>query len=314
MIGYVNSMRNRCSLLLGLIMVLLFRLAFVSAQELTIQGQALAVCGDHSVLIIDAGLSDDTAPRVIWQWSALEAAELPEQYRTLYFRNIVECKPIEGGEKILVTAARGGVAVIARARKHVMFYAFVPQAHSMALLPRHRLIVAGATAEHGNCLALYNLDASEKPVFRESLSSAHGVVWDANRQLLYALGAQELKAYALEAWETASPTLRLHAQWTIPGRGGHDLQTVPGQPEVLLLTERENVWVFSQTTGQFIEFQPLAGKTNVKSVSLHPRSGQGAYVQAEEKWWAYHVRFFNPERVLSFPDLRVYKARWLTQE
>jgi len=108
MIGYVKSMRNRCSLLLGLMMALLFRLAFGSAQELTTQGQALAVCGDHYVLIIDAGLSDDTAPRVIWKWSALEAAELPEQYRTLYFRNIVECKPVEGGEKILVTAARRG--------------------------------------------------------------------------------------------------------------------------------------------------------------------------------------------------------------
>ena len=30
----------------------------------------------------------------------------------------------------------------------------------------------------------------------------------------------------------------------------------------------------------------------------------------EEKWWTYHVRFFNPDGILSFPELHVYKARW----
>jgi hypothetical protein len=39
-------------------------------------------------------------------------------------------------------------------------------------------------------------------------------------------------------------------------------------------------------------------------------SGRLAFVRAEERWWAYRIRFLEPEGEVHLPDERLYKARW----
>jgi hypothetical protein len=272
--------------------------------------QELLVCGDSQVLIVDYQQSRDSVPAVVWRWDAQQAPDLPEVYRKTYFRTVDDSKSVAGGQHILVSASSGGVALINRADKKVLFYAFVGNAHSIEMLPNNRIVVAGSTGPKGNCLEVYDARQPGKALFRDSLYSGHGVVWDPKRQKLYALGYDQLRQYALADWASRAPKLKLEQQWKIPGISGHDLQPSP-DGTALLLTEHGSVWRFDRNSHTFQPFTPLAGKENIKSVGIHPRTGQVIYTLPEESWWTFHVSFLNPARRLAFPGMKVYKARWI---
>ncbi|MGV3503561.1 MAG: DUF6528 family protein [Adhaeribacter sp.] len=271
--------------------------------------QELLVCGDSQVLIVDYHQSRDSVPAVVWRWDARQAPGLPEASRK-FFRSVDDSKAVSGGKHILISSSSGGVALVNRADQQVLFHTFVRNAHSIEMLPGNRVVVAGSTGPKGNCVEVYDLKSGEKPVFRDSLYSGHGVVWDGKRQKLFALGYDVLRQYALQNWRSAAPRLQLEKEWKIPGISGHDLQPSP-DGRALLLTEHEGVWRFDLQSHQFQPFKPLEGIKNIKSVGLHPGSGQVIYTLPEESWWTFHVSFRDPDRQLAFPGLRVYKARWL---
>ena len=68
-------------------------------------------------------------------------------------------------------------------------------------------------------LMLFDINTSEKVIFSDSLYSAHGVVWDSNRNSLFALGYDVLREYKIEN----KIKLYLVEEWRIPGISGHDL-------------------------------------------------------------------------------------------
>ncbi len=273
----------------------------------------LMVCGDNQVIIFDPKQSQDTVPFVTWRWKASEAFDLPGIYRLTYLRSLDDCKPVDEGRKILVSSSSNGVALIDRATKETIFYANVGNAHSIEWLPGDRIVVAGSTNEKGNRLEVYDSKESETPLFQDSLYSAHGVVWDTNRKLLYALGYDVLRAYQLKEWDTDYPKLVQVHSWTIPGFSGHDLVAIPQQPDKLLLTEHESVWIFDKKTEKFSPFEPLEGREDVKAVSFHPESSQVAYIQAEISWWSHHVYLLDGNRYFSFPGVDLYKVRWIRE-
>jgi hypothetical protein len=199
-----------------------------------------------------------------------------------------------------------------RATKNVLFYARVGNAHSAEWLPNDRIVVAGSTNSEGNRLAIFDAHQSETPLFRDSLYSGHGVIWDAERQLLYALGYDELRAYNLQDWLSDAPKLQRVHTWTIPGESGHDLMYLPNDNDQLLLTEHESVWLFDKINGTFQPYAPLEGQQDVKGVSLHDETNRLAYIQAETSWWSTHVYLDNPKRMFAFPGIRLYKTRWVT--
>ncbi|MEO5998076.1 MAG: DUF6528 family protein [Chitinophagaceae bacterium] len=284
-------------------------LTFFSGHPTAKQKEFL-VCGDFLVLIVDYQQSKDSIPNVVWKWDAREATELPDIYRKTYFRTVDDSKAVAGGKQILVSSSSGAIALINRADKKILFYAHVPNSHSIELLPNNRIVAAGSTAVGGNCIALFNISEAEKEIFRDSLYSGHGVVWDAKRKKLYALGYEELRQYVLQDWSGTSPKLSLEKKWKIPGISGHDLLLSPEGDE-LFLTETENPWIFSLSTFDFKKLPELAGIKNVKSFGKHPESNQLIYTLPEESWWTFHVKFLNPSRIFAFPGMHVYKARWV---
>jgi len=275
-----------------------------------IEKQEFLVCGDSQVLIVDYQRSKDSIPAVVWRWDAREATELLEEYQTIYFKSVDDCKVVAGGKQILISSSSGGVALVNRADKKLVFYTHVPNAHSIELLPKERIVVAGSIAKGGNCVEVFNINEPEKPIFRDSLYSGHGVVWDVKKKKLYALGYDELRQYTLQDWYSDLPKLNLEKKWKIPGISGHDLQLSPKGTE-LFLTETENAWTFNLKTFQFRQLPELAGIANVKSFGQHAKTGQLVFTTPEQSWWTYHVKFLNPVRSLAFPWLHVYKARWV---
>lgn len=278
------------------------------------QGQAattpgLLVCGGTEVRLYDLAAPGG---RVRWSWSARQDSRLPEDFKRGLFDRIDECKPVLGGKAVLITASTDGVALVDRETGRATFWARVAMAHSAEMLPGGRIAVAASLSPQGDRIEVYDMARPAAMLTATELHSGHGVVWDERRQRLFALGLDDVRAYRLEDWHNASPRLVLEQSWPLPaGRDGHDLSRHPGGDE-LIVTGEDGVWRFDPETGRYTPFQALAERHRLKSVSIEPASGRIAYQQPDERWWSHRIRFAAPEGELSVPDLRVYKARWLS--
>ena len=267
----------------------------------------LVVCGDDKILILDEQASNGDDIKVVWSWKVADAAsQLPESYQK-YLIPLDDCKPVDGGKNLLATSSGGGVVLIERATKKCLFYAHVPNAHSATVLPGGRIAVALSTHPQGNHVEIYDRNQPETVLFRDSLYSGHGAVWNDKRQRLYMLGFDELREYALVNWNTPSPSLKLERKWTIPGISGHDLS--PVSDDILLVSEHHGVHSFDIPSEKFSPFEPLKTVENVKSVNYIHKNQHLVYTKAEESWWTFHIYLQNPAKTIHIPELKIYKVR-----
>jgi hypothetical protein len=266
--------------------------------------EELLVCGGDEVVAVDL------SGRTLWSWKATERPEIPPELRPK-FRSTDDCKPVDGGAKVLITSSGGAVALVERATGRALFWAAAVNAHSAELLPRGRVAVASSVGTGGNRLLLFDLAApGAAPLWQEELSSAHGAVWDDVRRTLWALGGRELRAYRLKDWDGPAPSLERAETFPLPDVGGHELRPVPGRP-ALLVTTHTGVWHFDRDRARFDPADGFPEKDDVKAVDVHPGTGRIAWVRAEESWWAFRIRFLNPPGELALPGRRIYKARWV---
>ena len=285
-----------------------FLFIFTSAFSQGLEQKLLLVCGDSKVFLVDYEKSIDSIPEVVWMWDAHLAGDLPEEFRTKKFNSIDDCKSIDGGEKIMISSSSGAVAILERKTDKVLFYANVPNAHSIELLPNNRLVAAASTENGGNKIMLFDINRMDRVLYSESLYSAHGVVWDDGSNRLYALGYDVLCEYSL----VSQDSLSLISKWDIPGVGGHDLYLSPGG-NGLFMTEHTGSWFFDFENKSFNKIEGFPDAENIKSIGQN-KSGQFIFTVPEESWWTNSVSFFNPTRRLVFPETKVYKARWYNQE
>jgi hypothetical protein len=261
------------------------------------------VCGDDKVLILDPTQSSDSSA-IVWKWQFKESAsQVPEEYGA-YFKSIDECKPVSDNKKILITSSSGATCLLNIANKRIEFYAKTPMAHSADLLPVNLVAVANSTHPHGNSLEVYRLDAPAKVIYKDSLYSGHGVVWNDQLQQLFVLGYDDLRTYQLN---DAKDSLRLLNTVKIPGPGGHDLSYV--DDDRLLVSFTDGVSIFSIKDQAFDEFKPLKDVHHVKSVNWNPKTNQLVYTKAEESWWTFNIYGSNPDRKIHIPSLKLYKVR-----
>ena len=276
-------------------------------------GDELLVCGWDEVFALKVGESDRISTNKVWSWRARDCPNLPEQLRDK-FGSTDECKPVEGGRKILITSSGGGVALVERASGKALFATFVGNAHSAEMLPRDRVVVAASTHAEGNRLAVFDLNQPEQAIFTTELQAAHGVVWDEKRQVLWALGFEELNGYRLANWAGAQPKLHMASSYPLPDSSGHDLQAAPNS-DLLVLTTGSHVYVFDRERRAFFPHLTWGGKAGVKCVSIHPRTRQTAIIQASDRhWWSDTVQWLTFEIALRLPGARLYKARWCVAE
>lgn len=262
------------------------------------------VCGDSKVLLVDYNNSQDSIPSIVWTWDAHLADDLPEEYRLKKFNSVDDCKSVRDGKQILISSSSGAIALLQRSNKKILFFASVPNAHSIELLPDNRIAAAASTADEGNRVMLFDIHDPAKPFFSDSLYSAHGLVWDQSRKSLFALGYAVLREYKV----LKNDRLALKNKWTIPGIGGHDLQPSP-DGKSLFFTEHGGSWIFDLDTYRFSKIEGFPDAHNIKSLGQN-NSGQYIFTVPEESWWTHHVQFSNPERSFAFPKMKVYKARW----
>ena len=273
-------------------------------------GDCFVACGDQDLYIVDAAASEGDSLAILWHWNTSEShGQIPEE-AIQWIRVLDDCKPVNGGEQLLLTSSAGGTLLLDIATKKCLFYARTPMSHSAEMLPGGRIAVANSTHPEGNSLEIYDQSRSNVCVWKDSLYFGHGVVWSEKYRKLFVLAYEELRKYSLKDWETESPSLFLEETVTIPGVGGHDL--VPAGEDALLVTNHEGIFLFDIRSKSFTPFEPLEGIKNVKSVNYDKPSGHLVYTVAETRWWTNHVYFKNPDKVLSFPpEWRLYKVRTL---
>ena len=278
----------------------------------------LIVCGWDEVFILDLDVTPGAADgktgrdeRRVWTWRAQDRSDLPDEFKPL-FKTTDECKPDDDGTRILITSSGGGVALVNRADGRVLFHARVTNAHSAELLPNNRVAVAAShdAAGKGDRLIVFDLAKSNAEILSEELPWGHGVVWDAQRNRLWALADKDLRVFELGDRSTPSPGLRRVQLIPLPEGMGHNLSAVPGS-SALAISTTNHCWLFDRETLMFRPHPELGDARHVKSISYQPATGQIAYVQAEgENWWAERIHLLDPAGMIHIGGEHFYKARW----
>ncbi|TJZ54949.1 hypothetical protein FAZ15_15930 [Sphingobacterium olei] len=289
-----------------IIFLLLFPTSLFAQRSNILQKDYLIACGDDKVIIIDPAKSTEANPFIVWQWRVAEATDLPVAYQKL-MATLDECKPVLQNKKLLLTSSGGATILLDIDSKKVTFYGRTPMAHSADVLPQNRIAVANSTHPTGNSLEIYDINTPEKVIFKDSLYSGHGVVWNEKKDLLYVLGHSVLKAYALSDWKSSNPTLKLVKQWALPDEGGHDLSMI--DPDNFVVSTHHNVFKFNTKKETFDIFSPLSGKHNIKSVNYDQKNDKLVYTIAEQSWWTHHIYSTQPEARLHIPNIKIYKVR-----
>ena len=269
----------------------------------------VAVCGDDKVMIIDYGKSEGRDVKTVWSWQADKSVKgLPAEYLG-HLKSIDECKAVDNNTKMLITSSSDCCLLIDIATKEVLFYANVVNAHSADMLPDGRIAIALSTNNRGlgNALELYDVKHPEKRIFRDSLYSGHGVVWNTKRESLFALGYKELREYKLKDWQSETPSLEKVAEWELPINSGHDLS--PVDENRMLISGREGVVWFDIAKQEFSQFEPLEGVAHVKSVNFDTKTNRLIFTKGETSWWTQNIYQKNPDKTVTIDSIRLYKAR-----
>jgi hypothetical protein len=269
----------------------------------------LVLCGWAEVFILAVDGDAAPSPTKVWSWRAADSPEIPASLHAA-FRTTDDCKPVDDGRRILISSSAGAIALVDRETRRALFHARVTNAHSIERLPDGRLAAAASVSAAGTGDRIVIFDqASGRELASDALRSAHGLVWDAPRRLLWALGGDVLRAYDIGDAGGAARLARTF-EVALPDAGGHDLTAVPDSPRLFLSTERR-CWYFDREARQIVPHDTLAAEVGIKSYSIS-RSGRIAYVQAEgTDWWAEHVHFQRPDGTLRLAGERLYKARWI---
>jgi hypothetical protein len=270
----------------------------------------LIVCGWDEVFILALGDGPTPSHRKVWSWRAADSPEIPADMRAL-FRTTDDCKPVDGGRRILVSSSGGAVALVDRQTRGASFSARVTNAHSIEMLPEGHIAVAASvsTAGTGNRIVIFDASTG-KELGSDELRSAHGALWDQERRVLWALGGDVLRAYNIGPGGSAI-TLDRTFEIALPRTGGHDLVAIPGSSRLFVSTVG-GCFYFDRERRQFSPHDALGDQRNIKSYNIHPRTGRIVYIQAEgPNWWAEHLHFQRPDGTLRLPGEHLYKARWI---
>jgi len=280
--------------------------AATMASPLAAERATHLVCaGGKEIFILDAADLAKGNARKLWSWKATPESGVPEN-RTKWFANLDDAKAVSDGKQVLISASNSGVALVDIASRKVIWMTTVRNAHTAEMLPGG--LVVAASSIGGDELLIFDpkARAAESPIFRRPLPSAHGLVWDEERKTLWALGYDEVRAYKLIDSDRAHIRLELTKTHKLPGIGGHDLRPIP-KSSGLLISNKDHVYTFDRTKEEFKEHVTLGKIEKVKSIDVHPQTGQIVH-----SLWGQKVSLTNPDRDVSTGDSVVYKARWFT--
>lgn len=194
--------------------------------------------------------------------------------------------------------------------------------HAVEVLPDGNIVVASSV---GNSVTIYAAtQGDDRGCFvRYPLLSAHGLLWDSNLDVLWALGKEQLLAYEVGG-TLEKPELILKRSYNVPAKPieeGHDLYPVYGDCNKLWITVSKEVYQFNKMTGifstDFALYDKVRGQYN-KSIGNQPFSNTAvtAYPMKKGSWRTDTIQLFRPDGKGEYtleahiqPGTGYYKAR-----
>ncbi|MFB9907459.1 DUF6528 family protein [Allokutzneria oryzae] len=253
-----------------------------------------------------------------WSWSPTSANGFPTGGWSNPSDARLRSNSHHGGD-VLVTAASGGFLGVAAypsgKRKWSVAVPGADNPHAAEVLPNGNV---AAAASHGGWIRLYaaSQGAGATKHAQYDLPGGHGVLWDPQANLLWALGDHHLVALKVGG-TAASPTLSEAKKIALPTKGGHDLQPVYGDKDRLWVTTGSKVYQFVKSTNAFTENYPQSAAVNrsgVKAVGNHPTTNQ--VIEAKPKsgcrtsWCTDTIDFFGSDMKRTRTGAEFYKARF----
>jgi hypothetical protein len=269
-----------------------------------------------TLLITDQALNrvimaDASTKEIIWEWKP--SADIMPAAHVAWFAAPSDVKPVMHAKYILVTASKGGVALVRISDRKTVFYAYAGgNTHSACLLPDGNIVSASST---DNFLMIFRTDTSHFPegVYSKKifLPFAHNVVWDKKREMLWSAGRNKLYRYRYNNNKT-QPDLQVIDSMLIPDNDAHDLYPVY-RKDKLWLTTPEHVFTIDAGSRK-LDTVRAAITRNIKSVSSGPAGYPTIMMVPEEQWWTDEVKDSKGKTIFQHDNLKIYKARWLLRD
>ncbi|MGM9768506.1 MAG: DUF6528 family protein [Candidatus Cryptobacteroides sp.] len=293
---------------------------YVTGTAAESESTVLVFCGDNMVYMVNADLvSDVYTEAVIW---SLDVKTLASQLGLSESRcdHLDDCKIVDNGKKLLLSSSYGWCALVDIATSKVQFYSTqCPNAHSAEYIMGKYIAVAcssGDTDDHSK-VQLYDINQSNVILSKSALESAHGVVWNSQRQELYAAGGNVLQTCTIEGIDSGTVSLKLVKSVSTPQGGLHDLTFVDDNT---LCLAGVKAYLYNINTGSFDEMMHFTNSISIKSLNYNPESGEFWYTDAtvpegNETWSSQKIRFgtdrnsTNVDRIIRVPDMDMYKVR-----
>lgn len=140
--------------------------------------------------------------------------------------------------------------------------------HAAEILPCGVLAVASST---GAQVRFFNVKSGKSEMLAIDYPDAHGLLYDPQNDVLWAIGTNLLKAYRVSLAADGTPVAAEQTELAakIPTSGAHDLQPVYGDTDRLWITTSSAVYQYSKSKKEFFtdyDGNQSINKKNIKAV------------------------------------------------
>lgn len=285
-----------------------------SAAQIVVTEQAT-----DQILVLDSYRDSWQQTKISWRWRPTAQNGLGDLVDNWGAPDEAKLRHHDGQDYLLVTDSWGLAAVVPYPQGDTAYWAADVERknnpHSIDLLPDGNVAVV---ASHGNWLRLYTASQGARSTnyVEFALPDGHGVFWDDDTDLLWALGGHDLVALRVGG-TPAAPTLTEVKRIELPTPGGHDLQPVAGRRDRLWITSGSQVYQYSKSRNTFLQDYPDRERINVtgvKSVGDEATSGQILTSVVQNKnlctWCTDTATLTYRRDHLTLHGAQIYKARW----
>ena len=259
----------------------------------------IGLCDQQNCRIVICNADDLSSP--VWEWASDDPA----------FINVSGLKMRrhkEFGTVVLVCASRGFAGMISYDSKEILWQTRAEgNLHSIELLPNGNIAIA---ASDGNFVRVYDSPDSYKEI---RFSAAHGVLYDEERDSLWALGEHSLIELNYKTLEPVGN------EYNFKGlqRYGHDLAPYYGDTNLLWITIFDAITLYDKKENCFKDSDPRLkhiSHAHTKGIGNTPYTNRIFYIYPNGKAFPWctdeiHIYDENGAHTLTSDTDAYYKLR-----
>jgi hypothetical protein len=288
-----------------------------TAQGVVIGGDQ----GGHRVIVMNARPRTWSADSAKWAWTPTAGNGFADVAHAWSLPSDVRVRTAKGKVYVLSADSKGflGAVQYPSGKRLWATDAGGPNnPHATELLPDGNIAAAAST---GGWIRVYTASqgASSSAYTEFKLKGGHGVLWDPQGKVLWAIGDDHL--VSLKVGGTASkPSLTEASRVALPSQGGHDLAPVYGARDRLWITTNYGVYQYAKSKKSFTATYRHSGDVDlpiVKAVGNNPSTGQVVLTRPKAgcatTWCTDTAEFFgggSMDATRTLPGAQFYKVRW----